>query len=213
VRRLLLVFALLLAARPGDAQLPAAADEVASWLAGTFDTKDQAAVDAEVPPLRLVIVAVPKSRLSFGAPVLYREEANPGRPEHPARQTFVRVEEDASGGVVIRLFDLKDGAAAAGKWRTPADLALFGRNDIREREACAVTLSKKGDRYEGMAAGPGCAPSLLGASRASSEIRLWPDRLETWDRGFDAKGEQVWGPKKGPYRWTKRSAVPPEGAR
>jgi len=211
VRRLFLPLALLVAARPGGAQLPAAADEVAGWLAGTFDTKDQAVADAEVPPLRLVVVAVPKSRLSFGAPVLYREEAKPDRSDRPVRQGFLRVEEDASGGVVVRLFELKDGAAAAGKWRTPVDLALFGRNDIREREACSVTLSKREDHYEGMAAGSGCAPSLLGASRASSELRLWSDRLETWDRGFDRKGEQVWGPRKGPYRWAKRSTLPPEG--
>ena len=211
MRRLFLPLALLVAARPGGAQLPAAADEVAGWLAGTFDTKDQAVADAEVPPLRLVVVAVPKSRLSFGAPVLYREEAKPDRPDRPVRQGFLRVEEDASGGVVVRLFELKDGASAAGKWRTPVDLALFGRNDIREREACSVTLSRTGDHYEGMATGSGCAPSLLGASRASSELRLWSDRLETWDRGFDRKGEQVWGPRKGPYRWTKRSALPPEG--
>lgn len=211
MRRLLLSLALLLAARPGGAQLPGAADEVAGWLGGTFDTKDQAAIDAEVPSLRLVIVAVPKSRLSFGAPVLYREEAKPNRLERPVRQGFIRLEEDASGGIVVRFFELKDGAAAAGKWRTPADLALFGRNDIRERTACAITLSRKGDHYEGTSAGSGCAPSLLGANRASSEIRVWPDRLETWDRGFDGRGEQVWGPRKGPYRWTKRTALPPEG--
>ncbi|HQR47637.1 MAG TPA: chromophore lyase CpcT/CpeT, partial [Thermoanaerobaculia bacterium] len=175
---------LLLAARPGAAQLPASADEVAGWLAGTWDTREQAAVEAEMPLLRLVAVPIPKSRLSFGAPVLYREEAKPDRPERPVAQDFIRVETDAGGGVVVRLFDLKDGAAAAGKWRTPADLALFGRNDVRERTGCAVTLARTGDHYEGTADGPGCAPSLLGASRASSEIRLWPDRLETWDRGF-----------------------------
>jgi CpeT protein len=204
--------AALAAALPAASQAPASAEEVAGWLAGTFDTKDQAAVDAEAPLLRAVIVRVPKSRLSFGAPVLYREEAPLDRPERPVLQSFLRIEEDASGRVVLREFELKEGAAAAGKWRMPDVLALFGRNDVRERSGCAVALTKTGDHYEGSAAEPGCALPLLGASRTMSEIRLWSDRTETWDRGFNARGEQVWGPRKGPIRWKKSSALPPGDA-
>jgi CpeT protein len=207
-----LVAAFLVTASPEAAEAPASAEEVAGWLAGTFDTRDQAVVDAEVPLLRAVIVFVPKSRLSFGAPVLYREEAAFDRLERPVRQSFLRVELDASGRAVLREFELKDAAAAAGKWRTPEVLTLFGRNDIRERTGCAITLTKSGDHYEGSATGPGCALPLLGASRTSSEIRLWSDRMEKWDRGFDAKGEQVWGPRKGPVRWKKSSALPPGDA-
>jgi hypothetical protein len=202
--------AALAAALPAVSQAPASAEEVAGWLAGTYDTRDQAAVDDEVPLLRAVIVPVPKSRLSFGAPVLYREEAPVDRPERPILQSFLRIEEDASGRVVLREFDLTEGAAAAGKWRMPEVLALFGRNDVRERSACALTLTKTSDHYEGSTAEPGCALPLLGVSRATSEIRLWPSRMETWDRGFSAGGEQVWGPRKGPVRWKKTSALPPE---
>jgi len=204
--------AALAAVLPAVSQAPASAREVAGWLAGTFDTREQAAVDADVPLRRTVIVEVPKSRLSFGAPVLYREEAPLDRPERPVRQSFLRIEEDASGRVILREFELKEGAAAAGKWRTPEVLALFGGNDVRERSGCAVALAKTGDHYEGSAAAPGCALPLLGASRASSEIRLWPDRMETWDRGFNARGEQVWGQRKGPVRWMKGSALPPGDA-
>lgn len=205
----LLLLALLEGSSP-EAPPPASTEEVERWLAGTFDTKDQAALDPEVPLLRAVVVLVPKSRLSDGAPVLYREEARFDRLERPERQCFLRLEEDGSGRVVVREFGLKGAAAAAGKWRTPEVLALFGRNDVRERPGCAVALARVGDHFEGSAPGPGCAPALLGASRSSSEIRLWPGRMETWERSFDAKGEQVSGPRKGPVRWEKRSPLPPE---
>lgn len=178
-------------------------------MAGTFDTTEQAKLDAEVPPLRAVAVLVPKSRLSDGALVLYREEARLDRLDRPERQRFLRVEEVASGRVVVRMFELKEAASAAGKWRTPEVLALFSRNDVRDRPACAITMTKKGDHYEGSATDLGCAPPLLGVSRPTSEIRLWPGRMETWERGFDAKGVQVWGPRKGPFRWEKRSPHPP----
>lgn len=204
------VLSLLLAARPIGAESPASPDELARWLVGTYDTRDQAARDAEVPALRMLIVAVPKSRLSFGAPVLYLEEAPVAKPDRPSRQRFLRVETDADEAIVLRKFDLKDGSAAAGKWRTPADLALFGRNDVRERTACAVTLKKIGDHYEGAAASVECVPALLGVTRATSEIRVFSDRVETWDRGFGPKNVQLYGPILGPYLWKKRSAVAPE---
>ena len=209
MRRLAIVLSFFLAARPIGAESPAFADEVTRWLVGTYDTRDQAARDAEVPALRLLIVAVPKSRLSFGAPVFYLEEAPVAKPDRPSRQRFLRVETDADGAIVLRTFDLKDGSAAAGKWRMPADLALFGRNDVRERTACAVTLKKIRDHYEGTAASVECVPALLGLTRATSEIRVFSDRVETWDRGFGAKSVQLYGSTLGPYSWKKRSAVAP----
>ncbi len=203
------LFLALLASPTPEARTSGSAGEVARWLAGTFDTVDQATLDTEVPRLRAVVVLVPKSRLSDGAPVLYREEAAFDRLERPLRQSFLRLDEDASGRVVVREFELVEAAVAAGKWRTPEDLALFGRNDVRERTGCAVALRKSGDHYEGSAEAAGCALPLLGASRFSREIRLWSGRTEIWERGFDAMGAQVWGPKKGPVLWEKRSPLPP----
>ena len=205
---IVLLIALLQGSSP-EARPPELTEEVVRWLAGTFDTVDQARLDAEAPRLRAVVVLVPKSRLSDGAPVLYREEARLDRLERPERQGFLRVEEDSPGRIVVREFELKEAAAAAGKWRTPEVLALFGRNDVRERVGCTFALARVGDHYEGSAPEPSCPLPLLGANRSTSEIRLWSDRMERWERGFDAKGTQVWGPRKGPIRWEKRSPFPP----
>jgi hypothetical protein len=50
--------------------------------------------------------------------------------------------------------------------------------------------------------------TLRGASWESSEVVLLPGVLETWDRGFDAAGQQVWGAVKGPYRFVRLDRVP-----
>jgi hypothetical protein len=188
---------------------PASAAEVARWAAGTFDTYDQASLDPEVRRVRLISVLVPKSRLSIGAAVLYWEEASADRLDRPETQRFLRFEEDASGQVLARLYALKERLVAAGKWRVPADLALFGRNDVRELSDCVVSLRKVGDRYEGQTKGKGCGAATGPAASASLEIRIWPDRMEIWDRAFDAQGQQSFGPRKGPYRFAKRSGTPP----
>ena len=204
------LLALLAAALPGLAEgVSPQVEELVAWLTGTFDSKNQADLDPDYRVVRMVTVAVPKSRLSLGAPVLYREQATLDRTARPFFQRFLRIEEDPGGTILVRLFELKDPITAAGKWRDASDLALFGKNDVRERDGCLVTLRPIGDRFEGGTSGERCVSSLRGAAYATSEVRIWRDRIETWDRGFDGKGTQVWGPAKGPYRFVKRSAGTP----
>jgi len=87
----------LLAALPLRAQ-PAAPsreiDELVAFLSGTFDSTEQADLDKDYQAVRMVTVAVPKSLLSFGAPVLYREQAALDRLDRPYLQRFMRVEKD-----------------------------------------------------------------------------------------------------------------------
>ena len=210
------LFALaFLAALPLRAQTAAPSreiDELVAWLSGTFDSTEQAELDKDTQAVRMVTVTVPKSLLSFGAPVLYREQAAVDRLDRPYLQRFMRVEKDPGGAILVRLFELKDPIAAAGKWREASDLGLFGKNDVRERDGCLVTLRPVGDRFEGGTSGKRCVSSLRGAAYATSEVRIWRDRLETWDRGYDGDGKQVWGPSKGPYRFVKRSEGIPSDA-
>ena len=53
--------------------------------------------------------------------------------------------------------------------------------------------------------GEGCASNLRGAAYATSEVVIMPGRIESWDRGFDAEGHQVWGAEKGAYVFVRKS--------
>jgi hypothetical protein len=35
-------------------------------------------------------------------------------------------------------------------------------------------------------------------------VTIWPDRLISWDRGWNDKGQQVWGAEKGGYIFVKQ---------
>jgi hypothetical protein len=48
-----------------------------------------------------------------------------------------------------------------------------------------------------------CRSTLRGATYATSEVKVYPDRIESWDRGFDGADEQVWGAVAGPYVFRK----------
>lgn len=206
-----LLVAVLLGAPPARAEAPGAAEEVASLLAGTFDSKAQAEADPEgFRAVRLVAVPVPRSRLAKGEPVLYVEQALLTTPNKPYRQRFYRVEETADGNVISRVFEPKEPLAVSGKWRDPADLALYGAGDVVERIGCAVRLKRTADGWEGATEGKNCPSALSGARYATSRVKLVPGRIESWDRGWDLEDRQVWGAKGGPYLFEKRSASPPE---
>ena len=72
------------------------------------------------------------------------------------------------------------------------------------RECCSIWRERAGDAWVGATCGEGCSSSLAGASYATSEVTVTDEVLTSWDRGFDAAGEQVWGAEAGPYRFVKR---------
>jgi hypothetical protein len=53
--------------------------------------------------------------------------------------------------------------------------------------------------FIGGTVGNDCASALAGATYATSEVTIGPEEIITWDKGFDADGNQVWGASKGGY--------------
>jgi CpeT/CpcT family (DUF1001) len=191
---------------------PLAADggraaEVAAWLTGTFERKDQGS-DKAPEAVRVVVVAVPKSRIANGSFVLYRELAAAPRLDEPSEQRFYRLEE-AGDTVRMRAFDPKDPILVRGKWRDPSALALYGASDVRERPGCTIVLKKKGDLWEGETPGTDCPATVKTAATMTSALILAQDGFTQWDRGFDEKGRQVWTSPEGGTRFLKRSMNAP----
>jgi hypothetical protein len=182
--------------------------EVASWLTGTFESDGPAAAGATPEAVRIVIVAVPKSRIANGAFVVYREQAVAPKIDQPFEQRFYRIEEDGDA-VRMRAFDPKDPLIVRGKWRDPSVLALYGANDMRERPGCAILLRKSADRWEGATQGAGCPSTRRTAATMTSALKVSRDGFSQWDRGFDEKGRQTWGPTEGGMQFVKRSAAAP----
>ena len=206
--------ALLLASLPAaGAEPPSRAEEVAALLSGTFDSSAQSSSDPEgFRAVRLVAARGPAGPPGAGAPGPYGEPALPERPEPPDPAPVYRIEETADGGVVSRVFEPKEPVAVSGKWRDPSDLALYGAGDVVERLGCAVRLKRTDDGWSGSTEGKDCPSALSGARWATSEVTLRPGRLESWDRGYDVEGRQVWGARSGPYVFERRTDGPPSAS-
>ncbi|OLP16292.1 hypothetical protein BST81_22080 [Leptolyngbya sp. 'hensonii'] len=182
-------------------------EEVVSFLVGTMDTSAQAAVNSEVSNVKLVACQVnldeiPAARRS---PVffLYQEQFLVSRPGKPYRQRFLQLAPAFDGRSVESLaFKPKD----LPRWVGFCDRPLMERKvswpDIGT-PVCSVFLKKSGSAYWGRTPADGCPAQYKGAVRITNRVLLTAEGMETWDRGFDAAGKQVWGAGTESYKFKR----------
>jgi hypothetical protein len=191
---------------PSTPDVPTTPDEerVFRALLGRFDSRAQALRDPRYLAIQLLTceIAVP----DLGPRVMYVEQARTDALNAPYRQRLYVVEPE-EGGVRSRVFEFNTPAMVVGLCADPSR-ADVRPEDVVERDGCAVHLRADGTRFTGGTRGEGCESTLMGARYATSEVELRDDGLDSWDRGFNAQGTQVWGATAGAYRFLRRSDAP-----
>lgn len=192
-----------------DATAPeSAVRDTALWLAGHYSSAAQAAADPAYFDVRLHIVPIWPDRTD--GPWLYVEQAMANAQDKPYRQRVYRVlalPGDRAESVVYELPG--DPLAWAGAWRDPSRLNALDPALLVARTGCSVVLEYAGaGTLKGGTKGSDCGSQLRGASYATSEVTVTAGELNSWDRGFDAAGKQVWGAVTGPYRFIKEQPAP-----
>lgn len=182
---------------------PAAAEDMnvatlAEWMTGSFSSAAQAEDDSNYFDIRLEMVPVWTDR--DDAHWLYVEQAVAGMADKPYRQRVYRVRHLEGNQYESAVFTLPEPEKYVGVWQKEDPFDDLTPADLIPREGCTVYLTYMGDeRFEGGTRGEGCLSTLRGAAYATSEVVIIPGRVESWDRGFDAEGNQIWGAENGPY--------------
>ena len=210
MRRLVALVMVVFCASVGGAESAASSDlaTLVEWMTGSFSSLEQSLADESYYDIRLEMVPIWMVRSD--AHWLYVEQAAADAPDRPYRQRVYRVSELPDGGFESAVYELPDPEAFVGSWRDPAAFGSLEPGQLELREGCSVVLYRGGDGvFSGSTRGRDCASGLRGAAFASSEVRVYQDRLESWDRGFRDDGTQAWGAEKGPYifRRTPTSAA------
>ena len=179
------------------------AQEVAVILTGEFSSREQAEMDPEYFPIQLRHVPIWVDRAD--GPWLYVEQALEGKA--PYRQRIYHLV-NVEGGVRSEIFTMPSAPEYAGA--NAERLSALTPDDLTPREGCAIELERiaKG-HYRGSTVDDECTSTLAGATYATSEVDLRHRELVTWDRGYDADGNQVWGATAGPYRFRRIEAGAP----
>ncbi len=206
----------LLALGPSaQAQLPIErqTQEVVSRLIGIMDSSAQAIRNAAYRDVRLTIcrVTVEDAPASVhGSPVtfLYQEQALSQNLAQPYRQRFLRIAPSADRlRVESAVFEPAAPRTLIGFCTRPEATRLVSMSAIGQSN-CSVLLRRAAENYVGGTPATGCANHFRDATRVTSEVVLSPAGLESWDRGFDATGQQVWGATAGPYQFRRIEPTP-----
>lgn len=193
---------------------PPVEERLATLLTGKFDSSAQAARDKSYFDVSLVICPVTSQ---LGDRVLYVEQALSTSLTKPYRQRLYVIERVGDTAARSRVLELVAPTRAVGACGRP-DKPTFAAEDAKELPGCAVDMQWVSDHFEGRTGDQewsgtefrpsrtpdACKNDFQGASYATSHVSLFADRLESWDRGYDGAGQQVWGATKGGYVFVRR---------
>jgi hypothetical protein len=191
---------------PGRAETAPARDPLATlrtYLAGSFSSAGQAAREPEYFVIDLHMT--PMWTWRDDGPWLYVEQAVAATPDRPYRQRVYQLGRAGDGRLWSRVYEFPEPLSHAGAWVSGSPLSELSPGDLEERVGCAITLTwdDQSDSFTGSTAGQGCPSQLNGAAYATSQVVLEADRMLTWDRGYDATGQQVWGATGGGYEFVR----------
>lgn len=196
-----------------DNTLALHATRVANYLTGSFTSSAQAKADPEnyfdihlhaTPIWAGTDTATTKEQAIW----LYVEQATATAIDRPYRQRIYRIASVTdptlrSQGYTVQseVFTLANPLRFAGAWTNPEELNTLSPSDLEQRTGCTVylkpaeTSANRNNQtiYTGSTLGTGCESTLAGAAYATSTVTIEPHRILSWDQGFDAQHNQVWG--------------------
>ena len=172
-------------------------DSLLAWMDGDFSSARHHRHDSSYLDIDLHMKRIWSDRTD-GA-WFYVEQAMAETPSAPYRQRIYCVRRVEEGMLESIVYELPDPRAVIGAWSDPTLLGELRPEDLKQRRGCEVYLQATGVSFVGGTHGTACRSALNGASYATSEVVIMADRIVSWDRGFSAAGEQVWGAEKGGY--------------
>ncbi|MBW4519023.1 MAG: chromophore lyase CpcT/CpeT [Scytolyngbya sp. HA4215-MV1] len=182
------------------------AQEVANRLIGVMDTSAQAATNPKAPSVRMTTCQV---RVKNAAPrkeqriFLYQEQSLTSNLAQPYRQRFLQISPSPYSESVQ---SLSFKPTTTDTWKGLCDRPEVDRSlevgDLGQ-PVCSVFLRQVGTVFIGSTPLDGCPANYRGAVRITNRVVLSETGMETWDRGFDAQGKQVWGAQANSYQYRR----------
>lgn len=184
--------------RPGVGIANDAAAEVAGLLTGRFDSSAQAARDPQYFGVQLH--ACPVALPALGEHVVYVEQAMLSAVDAPYRQRLYVVSGDAARVVSAVLeLDAPEQVIGVCDFNEADRNRVLGGRTATVLPGCEVVLEADAGGWSGGTVDDACKNDYAGATWASTEVRLTSTAIESWDRGYDDAGTQVWGATAGGY--------------
>lgn len=176
--------------------------DVAVLLEGQMETSAQAK-NSQTPGVRMTTcrIQVTDAGSNPTSIFLYQEQALTNNLSKPYRQRFLQISSSPSTQSVRSLSFRPTNATTFAGWCNKPSVERTLKLGDMGTYVCSVFLKPAGNTYIGSTPINGCAANYKGAVRITNRIELTPTGMNTWDRGFDADGKQVWGAKTESYQY------------
>lgn len=177
-------------------------DKLTELMTGSFSSAQQAENDSDYYDITLHMYPIwTKSETKW----LYVEQTLTSTPDKPYRVRIYKVEAtEEKGTFKSSVYTLKNEPDVIGHYKDPAFFDDFDESILEAKEGCAVFLKDLGNNvFEGSTHEDDCKSDFRGAAYATSKVKVEKDRVTSWDQGWNADGEQVWGAEKGGYVFKK----------
>jgi hypothetical protein len=179
-------------------------ERLVNYMSGKFDSSRQAENYEKYYNIQLIMIPVWEDKDEHW---LYVEQAMASKPQEPYRQRFYKISKSDDNTIMSQVYELKAPKKFIGQWKKPSFFDQITTDDITLREGCAIYLTQEAKGfYKGSTKDKACSSSLRGASYATSIVKISPEMLTSWDRGFDDNGNQVWGAEDGAYNFIKKES-------
>ncbi|MBK9735872.1 MAG: chromophore lyase CpcT/CpeT [Saprospiraceae bacterium] len=176
--------------------------KVAKMMTGTFSSAAQAAQDTNYFNIKLRMTPIWKDEAD--GYWFYVEQAIATAEEKPYRQRVYHLYLQDKETIVSKVYEVQNPKEIVNAWKDDTKLSSITREKLVDRQGCSIFLHKNKEKnYSGSTPGKECLSTLRGASYATSEVTIYKDRLESWDRGWDKEDKQVWGAENGGYVFMK----------
>ena len=171
-------------------------------MTGTFSSQKQSETDSAFYSINLVMYPIWNE--SKKVKWLYVEQAVSSALDKPYRQRVYRLKKVKKGVFESKVYELPHPGDYIQSWKNPDLFNQINADSLIERSGCSVFLKKgSGNCFSGSTDGRSCLSTLRGATYATSKVEVCPGVIMSWDQGWDATGEQVWGAVKGGYIFDK----------
>ncbi|WP_299102626.1 chromophore lyase CpcT/CpeT [uncultured Winogradskyella sp.] len=174
--------------------------ELFTLMQGSFNSAIQAEVDSTYYNITLHMYPIWEDKGNF----LYVEQALTSTPNKPYRQRIYEITKTTDSLFSSVIYKLDTDSLWVGQWKNPKAFDSISINDIALKDGCEVILKRYGPKqFRGKTADNTCISTMRGSSYARSEVEILEDKVISWDRGFDADGNYVWGAENGGYIFNK----------
>lgn len=178
--------------------------ELIGLMSGEFSSLNHSQIDSDYYHISLKMKPVWQGLTDEGH-WIYVEQAVGNRIDKPYRQRIYYVTQLNDLTFSSEVYELPNASAVIGAYENPELLEDVSPGDLLIRTGCAVILKRtKPMNYVGSTKDKACLSQLRGATYATSKVVITETGITSWDQGFDAQDNQVWGAEKGPYVFDRK---------